>query len=242
MNEIMTKLKDIVQVEQISASCYSVHLPILYYGGDWVVIEVTQNNSNTFGISDGGYAISNAQTIINNLDNINFKRTLTNIVKEFDLEASDTGNLFLKDISSEQLYSAISSLANASQKLSNQIIESCIVQETKKIHDLVANKLQTLFKNDYKKKVILDYEVLGQSSKQYNIPFCIDNSIKRYIEPITNNANAIATVHTKFYDIGQAAQHKREIVIDDFNNWETPNIELLKPICETISPYNKIAI
>ena len=65
MNEIMTKLKDIVQVEQISASCYSVHLPILYYGGDWVVIEVTQNNSSTFGISDGGYAISNAQTIIN---------------------------------------------------------------------------------------------------------------------------------------------------------------------------------
>lgn len=242
MKEIMSKLKDIVQVEQISANSYNVHLPILYYGGDWISIEVTSNYGSTFGISDRGYAITNAQSIVNNMDNTNFKRSISNIVKEYELEVSEQGVLYLKDVRIEQLYSAISSIASASQRLSNQIIENCLIQETKKIHDLVANKLQALFKNEYKKKVIIDYEVLGQSSKQYNIPFCIDNSIKRFIEPVINNSNAIATVHTKFFDIGQNLQHRREIIIDDFNNWETPNIELLKPICEIINPYNKIAI
>ncbi len=242
MKEIISKLKDIVQVEQISASSYNVHLPILYYGGDWISIEVTSNCGNTFGVSDRGYAIANAQSIVNNLENSNFKRSISNVIKEYDLEASEQGVLYLKDVHIDQLYSAISSIASASQRLSGQIIENCLIQETKKIHDLVANKLQILFKDEYKKKVIIDYEVLGQSSKQYNIPFCIDNSVKRFIEPVINNSNSIANVHTKFFDIGQNSQHRREIIIDDFNNWETPNIELLKPICEIINPYNKIAI
>lgn len=241
MNDIITKLKDIVRVEQISNNIYNIHLPISYYGGDWATIEIISNNGKTFGVSDRGFGIANAQAIVNNFENINIKRTINNIVKEYDLETSEIGDLYLKDIPIEQLYSAISSIASASQKLSNQIIENGLIQDTKKIHELVADKLQKLFKNEYKKRVIVDYEVLGKSSKQYNIPFCINNSVKRFIEPVTNNANAIAAIHTKFYDIGQDPLHKREIIIDDFRNWETPNIELLKPICEIISPYNKIA-
>ena len=241
MNNIIGKLKDIVQVEQLSESIYDVHLPVLYYGGDWVVIEVAVNNK-TFCINDKGIAISNAQSIINNFADINYTKTLGNIVKEYGIEASKTGVLSLRDINSDQLYSAIAFVASASQKLSNSIIETSIVQDTKRIHDLVSHKLKSLFKSDYKKKVITNYEVLGNSSKKYNIPFCIDNDVKRFIEPLSNNAIAIASLHTKFFDIGKNNRHSREIVIDEFNNWDTPNIELLKPICEKLNTYNNIAV
>lgn len=241
MKDVITHLKDVVRIEQITDSTYNMHLPIMYYGGDWVVIEVSVNN-NTFSISDKGFAILNAQSIVNNIDNSNYKRSLNNISKEYGLDVSTTGTLYLNDVTNEQLYASISDIANASQKLSNIIIENAMQQEAKKIRDLVQYKLQNLFKDDYKKKVIVDYEVIGNSSKQYSIPFCIDNDIKRFIEPLNNNATAIAAVHTKFFDIGKDAKHSREIAIDDFGKWDSPNIELLKPICEKINPYNKIAI
>lgn len=241
MDSVLEKLKDIVQVERLSEGLYNVHLPILYYGGDWTVVEVTVNKKS-FGVNDKGCALLNAQTIVNNFGDINYTRILGNIIKEYGIEASKTGILSLKDVDSEQLYSAISHIANASQKLSNSIIENAMIQDTKKIHDLVSHKLKSLFKGDYKKKVIIDYEVVGNSSKKYNIPFCIDNNVKRFIEPLNNNATAISSLHTKFFDIGKDSNHSREIIIDEFNNWDTPNIELLKPICEKLNSYNNISI
>ncbi len=240
MNAVLEKLKNIVQVEYLSDNRYNVHLPILYYGGDWTVIEVSVYNK-TFQINDKGFAILNAQSIIPNFNDVNYTRTLRSIAKEYGIEASKKGILSLKDISIDQLYSAISFVANASQKLSNSLIETSIVQDTKRIHDLVAHKLKNLFKEKYKQKVLIDYEVLGNSSKKYNIPFCIDNDVKRFIEPLNNNAISIASLHTKFFDIGKNSHHTREIIIDEFNKWETPNIELLKPICEKINSYNNMA-
>ena len=240
MDAVLEKLRDIIKVEDLSNNHYNVHLPVLYYGGDWVVIEVIAGKK-TFRINDKGFAILNAQSIINNFDNVNYSRTLGNIAKEYGIEASKTGVLSLKDVSHDQLYSAISFIANASQKLSNSLIESLILQDTKRINDLVAHRLKEIFKENYKQKVIIDYEVLGNSSKKYNIPFCIDNDVKRLIEPLNNNAISIASLHTKFFDIGKDFHHSREIIIDEFDKWDTPNIELLKPICEKINSYNNLA-
>jgi len=241
MNEIIAKLKDIVRVEQTRAKTYDVHIPVLYYGGDWVVVEITLNSDKTFQINDKGCAITNAQAIINDFDNINVNKFLTSVSEDYALNVSKANSLFLSDIKSEQLYSAISEIASASVELSKRIIEKGFEQSKRKIHNLVENKLMDIFKGDYKDKVTKDYELLGQSSKRYCIPFCINDSVKRYIEPVANNTNAIAVSHTKFYDIGKSPEYKREIVIDSFDNWETPNIDLLKPICESITPYNSIA-
>lgn len=241
MDETIDHIRNLVQIEQENDGKYKIHLPVLLYGGDWVSLELYKTKNNLFNITDGGIAIANAYSIVNGLDFTDCKKNLSSIAKEFSLKTTDSGELVLKDVSWDQLLSGLSYVAHASQKLSNTLIEKRMKGESERIKDLVSIKLKDIFRGEYKRKVVVDYEILGQSSKQYNIPFCIKGDVKQLLEPISNNSNSIATVHTKFFDIGLNKDYKRVAIIDSFDNWQAPDIELLKPVSDDIKTYDKLA-
>ena len=241
MSDVIDKIRNIVRVDQLSSSMYLVNLPLLYTGGDWVSLTITENPSGTFSITDSGNAILNTLSLTDSLEQLHLNRYVSKIVNEFSISSTKEFNLYLSDIQSEQLHSAMIDVAAASQKLSNILVDQTLHQIQKDFCDLVEDKLKIIFKNKFKEKVIQNYGVTGNSSKKYSIPFCINLPKKRLIEPTLNNANSIATTHMMFFDIDKSPEYSREVVIDDYSKWDTTNIEILKPICDRITPYEGIA-
>ena len=235
-------LKNIVNVEQSSEKVFLVHMPILYSNGDWALIEVTENPGGTFNLNDCGTAILNAYSVVNQFDKLNVKKYLSQIINDFDVQIMHSGEIYLNNIPKEQIYSRMIEISAASQKFSEILINATMKQNEKKLYNLVEDRLKELFKSQYKYKVKQNYEIVGNSSKQYQISFCINDTCKRLIQPTANNTNSIAKTHMMFYDIGSSDTRSREIIIDGFEKWETPNIELLKPICECITPYSNLMI
>lgn len=241
MEDIQQILRDIVQIEKMDSNHYVVHLPITYKGGDWIALEITQNKMHTFNISDQGLSFDNATAIVNKADKCNIKKLYARIATEYGIKASPEGILYVNQVAISQLYAAMLDVANASQKLSSILIERLLLQDVKKINELVENKLRFIFKEHYKEKVITDYEILGKSTKQHVIPFCINDKKKVLIEPTINKPQSIAMTHTKFFDIGPSDKHLREVVVDNLNDWDSPSLELLKPIAESIISYENLA-
>lgn len=228
-------LKNLIEIEKKENSV-NISLPVLYYGGDNINIEIIFRD-NLYTLSDVGGTVDCISGVVGSNPEHFIKRYLKKIDFNFD-----KSTFFLNGLTENQLLGGITYFADELKRISETVSESIIALSRKTVHDTIKQSLKRYFLHNYKEKVKENMTIVGQSTKSHTISFCILDNKKILIEPISNNFKSISTTFAKFYDIGSTKEYKRECVCSKIEDIEPANIELLKHSCDYIKSLNNFII
>ena len=228
-------LRNLIEIEKKENSI-NISLPILYYGGDNINIDVIFKD-NLYTLSDIGGTIDCISGMVGPIPENFIKRHLKNIDCNFD-----KSTFFLSGLTESQLLGGITYFADELKRISENISESIIALSKDTIHNTIKQSLERCFLRNYKEKVKENIQIMGQSTKSHMISFCILDSKKLLIEPISNNFKSISSTFTKFYDIGHQKEYERECVCSKIEDISPANIELLKQGCDNIKSLKNFII
>lgn len=221
-------IKQLIEIEKKENSI-SISLPILYYGGDNISIDVIYKN-NLYTLSDVGGTVDCISAVAGPIPENFIKRHLKNIDCNFDKSVFS-----LNGLTESQLLGGITYFADELKRISENISESLIALSKDTMHNIIKQSLEKRFLNCYKDKVKENISIVGNSTKSHIISFCVLENKKLLIEPISNNFKSISSTFTKFYDIGLTKEYTRECVCSKIEDITPANIELLKQSCDSIN-------
>lgn len=247
MDTIFKYLREnFLDVEFINDNLMNIHLPMTYIGGDCLSIEIQKINDNFFNISDRGLSIDIIDNITIGSNTRQINSAYKSVFETIDLVklCNDSNNimkLVISKITLEELPTYIAYLSEKSIEFSNKLFELLYKNAESDLTDEVEEKLKYIFKADYKDKVKKDFHIIGDSSKNYKIPFVIvEKDKKKLIEIGTNHAVKISSIFTKYFDIGKHDNIMRGIIFKDIETIDASTITLLKNAADYINTVSNI--
>jgi hypothetical protein len=198
----------------------------LYPGGDGVTVRVDVESAGYRVSDDGGGWTALLQA---GIDPSPSQLRRAHSVAEDGGIAFDEGAFLADEIGESQLGAAILMVANASQRWVRDVLDE---QERRVERDLKRRVLEQLKRLFPAHAIEQDRSIAGDSTKAYHIAQIVklDNRLL-LIEPVANQANALAATFLKFSDIGKAHNDwPREAVIQGKSSWRAEDVNVLAEV------------
>ncbi len=144
------------------------------------------------------------------------------------------GVFLLKDVTPEQVHSAVLHVANASQAWVTSVF-ALGTQLKPSIADRSAGRLQTLFGPEALQR---NLRVQGFSSRTHQLAFFLPLTGGRnaILEPVADRIRSIASVYMKFADIARLhPDWPREVLVENAANWASADLSLLSEVATGIT-------
>jgi hypothetical protein len=203
----------------------------LYPGSDGVTVRVDVESAGYRVSDDGGGWTALLQA---GIDPSTSQVRRAHAVAEEGGMAFRQGTFLADEIGEDQLGAAIVMVANASQRWVRDVLDE---QERRVERDLKRRVLEQLKRLFPAHAIERDRSIVGDSTKAYHVAQTIKLGNRLLlIEPVANQANALAATFLKFSDIGKAhGDWPRESVIQRKSGWKAEDINLLAEVSTGVS-------
>ncbi len=186
--------RQLCSVEHLAGGAF-VRAPLIYPGGSYVVVRVTQNEA-AFVVSDYGLGYQEAELLGATPSYVRLGRIIAeNAGVGFDQHA-----FFVLEVSREQLVGAVATVANCS--LEAVILAAHKVAERKAAVDgeRLYGRLLGVFPQS---KVVKDATYIGESNTDWNVSTLVTpmRGKPTIFETVTAHRNSVSAASTKFTDI-----------------------------------------
>lgn len=203
----------------------------LYPGGDGVAVHVDIEAAGYRVSDDGGGWTALLQAGID--PSPSQLRRAHAVADEGGVSFRD-GAFITDEIGESQLGAAILMVANASQRWARDVLDEQGRRVERDLKRRVFEQLKRIFPAH---AIEQDRSIVGDSTKSYHIAQTVKLvDCLLLIEPVANQANALAATFLKFSDIGKAQPDwPREAVIQGKSSWKAEDVNVLTEVSTGVS-------
>jgi hypothetical protein len=203
----------------------------LYPGGDGVTVRVDVEAAGYRVSDDGGGWTALLQA---GIDPSPSQLRRAHAAAEDGGIAFRDGAFVADEIGESQLGAAILMVANASQRWARDVLDEQGRRVERDLKRRVFEQLRRIFPAA---AIEQDRSIVGDSTKAYHIAQTVTLADRLLlIEPVANQANALAATFLKFSDIGKAQPDwPRETIIQAKSRWKAEDLNVLAEVSDGVN-------